>query len=117
MNSEHNNSFQRCLLIKVSFVIGRKKEEGGKILMKRIKVLVVVVVMVAMFCISCSAFTLSTEQRIAITSGKIGCPPEKITIENLQRPGGGMSTWTAKCDGKVYNCSRESNISSCTRAK
>lgn len=70
-----------------------------------------------MFCIGCAAFTLSTEQRIAITSGKIGCPPEKITIENLQRPGGGMSTWTAKCEGKVYNCSRESNISSCTRTK
>jgi hypothetical protein len=79
--------------------------------MKRLSLMAVIATLIGIFCIGCSAFTLSTEQRVAITSGKIGCPPEKITIENLQRPGGGMSTWTAKCEGKVYNCSRESNIS------
>lgn len=61
----------------------------------------------------CGAFTLTPEQRIAITAGKIGCPPEEITIENLQRQGGGMSTWTAKCKGRTYTCSRADNRNSC----
>jgi hypothetical protein len=78
--------------------------------MKRIMFIVGALV-VLMGC--ASAFTLSPEQRIAITSGQIGCPPEKIAIENLQRPGGGMSTWSAKCDGRTYYCSRESNKSTC----
>jgi hypothetical protein len=93
-----------------------KKAKRRKELMNRIIWVVMIVTIVTIFCIGCSAFMLSTEQRLAITSGKIGCPPEKITISNLKRPGGGMSTWTAKCEGREYNCSRETNISSCTPA-
>jgi len=61
-------------------------------------------------------YRLSTEQRIAITAGKIGCPPEKTTISNLVHPGKGMSTWTAKCKDKIYSCSRDdTGASSCTK--
>lgn len=64
--------------------------------------------------VGCSAFTLSPEQRIAITAGTIGCPAEKTTVENLQRQGGGMSTWIGKCEERTYSCSRAENQTSCT---
>jgi hypothetical protein len=74
-------------------------------------------VIVLGFIMGCaSAFTLSPEQRVAITAGKIGCPPEKITISDLQRQGGGMSTWKAKCEGRTYYCSRADNQNSCQLA-
>lgn len=62
----------------------------------------------------CGAFTLSPQQRIAITAGRIGCPADKTTVENLERQGGGMSTWIAKCEGRTYSCSRAENQTSCT---
>ena len=52
----------------------------------------------------------------ALTSGTVGCPPEKILISSYQsvirrfegRFEGETSTWTAKCRGKQFYCSGSS---------
>lgn len=38
------------------------------------------------------------------TTGRIGCPPESITIEKINTIAGAVSGWTAKCKGKTYYC-------------
>ena len=45
----------------------------------------------------------STAELRALSSGKIGCPENTITIENSSV---GMKTasWTVKCKGKTYFC-------------
>jgi len=39
------------------------------------------------------------------SAGQIGCPPEEITIENVNTMFGAVSGYTAKCKGKTFYCS------------
>ena len=39
------------------------------------------------------------------STGRIGCAPESIAIENVNTIAGLVSGWTAKCNGKTYYCS------------
>ncbi len=41
-----------------------------------------------------------------LTAGKIGCPPEGVTIGDAQGSSAMMS-WTATCQGKHYFCAAE----------
>jgi hypothetical protein len=49
------------------------------------------------------------------SSGKIGCAPQQITIEN-DEVGWASRTWTAACNGKQYFCSAAGKDISCTAA-
>jgi len=40
------------------------------------------------------------------TAGKIGCPPEGVTIGDVQG-GAALMSWTATCQGKHYFCAAE----------
>jgi hypothetical protein len=51
-----------------------------------------------------------------ISSGKIGCPPEQITVTN-DETGFGTRSWVATCDGKTYYCSVGGTSVSCAPAK
>lgn len=66
----------------------------------------------AAFALFCTLATVgcgvSISQVKNATSGKIGCPPTQITIEDhVQNMSG--HTWTARCRGKVHYCSATSN--------
>ncbi len=50
------------------------------------------------------------------TTGRIGCPPDSITIENIDTMAGLVSGWTAKCKGKTYYCSSMTSGIVCTKA-
>ncbi len=41
-----------------------------------------------------------------LTAGKIGCPPDGISISDAQ-VGSAMASWTATCQGKQYFCAAE----------
>jgi hypothetical protein len=51
-----------------------------------------------------------------ISAGYTGCPPNLITIQD-ENMGYFSDTWTAKCQGRVYYCSRQVRGSTvCTEA-
>ena len=41
-----------------------------------------------------------------LSAGKIGCPPDGMTISDVQG-GSAMMSWTATCHGKHYFCATE----------
>ena len=41
-----------------------------------------------------------------LCAGKIGCPPDAMTISDVQ-DGSTMVSWTAACQGKHYFCAAE----------
>ena len=39
---------------------------------------------------------------------KTGCSPDSVTIEEINKTSGIMTSYTAKCNGKTYYCGRNS---------
>lgn len=50
------------------------------------------------------------------TTGRVGCPPDEITIEKINTLGGLVSGWTAKCKGKTYYCTSMTSGVVCSKA-
>jgi hypothetical protein len=77
---------------------------------------------VGLLCASCSSLvgcaavsSAITGDLPTVTAGITGCAPESVVIENYK---GGFSadTWTAKCGGKTFYCSKGHDAGSCKEA-
>jgi hypothetical protein len=44
--------------------------------------------------------------KVAATSGQVGCAPNEVEIADEENTGYGSQTWTATCHGEQYYCSR-----------
>ena len=54
----------------------------------------------------------------ALSSGRVGCPPETIIVENDSGFfGGSPRTWSATCANKKHYCSAMGNSISCKPAE
>ena len=78
---------------------------------------IIFLILISMFFYGCS----STKEFQNFSSGAVGCSPQEIEINNLGSSwgpsNGTTSTWTAKCKGKTYFCSRNFYGANCTEAK
>jgi hypothetical protein len=61
-------------------------------------------IMVAVLLAAVAGCGIPIEEFQRITAGRIGCPPQSITIFN-QQIGASTASWTAACQGKIYMCS------------
>lgn len=74
--------------------------------MKNVKMLIRFMCCCVAFCFLLSlSGCASVSMAKRMSAGQVGCPPDNITIENYDH-GLVSSTWTAKCEGKTYYCTR-----------
>lgn len=69
-----------------------------------------------MSLVGCSSVSMAiTGDLPTVTAGITGCAPESVVIENYK---GGFTadTWTAKCGGKTFYCSKGRDAGSCKEA-
>ena len=62
---------------------------------------------------SCAASTASLQ---STSSGEIGCSPSDISISDY-RLNAYTSSWTARCNGKIYFCSGSDTLKERTSCK
>ena len=58
-----------------------------------------------------TACAASTAQLRTVSSGKVGCAPDAITVADYKL-GTTTSSWTATCGGKTYYCSGDDMLKS-----
>ncbi len=55
-------------------------------------------------CIELGSCSFGASMQAQFTSMNIGCDTENIQISNERVELSGAEIWTAKCDGKTYDC-------------
>jgi hypothetical protein len=88
----------------------------------KVKIRALAICIVPVVLSACAAIPGMTERRQVVTSSKIGCPANEITISEIA---GTMttSTWVATCKGQKYYCGGRNSVGepmqdiSCTAAK